>query len=543
MGCVKSRETVPFVVTGPGGKRVAVADCDPARAAKSSTTKQRNNSRFKGVSVGLEVHCLDVFQSKYTGDSLRKWRESKVRVYDGYEKTSKVCIRFDGWSEAHDRWLDLDLEQDLARLAPLRLLSPEQIENGEEMDQYQRQVAYDFLQTGLSPSVDVVTTIMSQRRSLSPTPASSLVATVAGYNVGQKVDIKDVLFKGAETHSSKWRAAEVIECAGSKMRVHFIGWDETWDEVIDLSRDGDRVSVYGSMTSLQSRPSLLQKSHSEIGRRGQRRSFDGKVEYSAGKTESRSMEEKYLEWERDAHNSSPVAEGGGELWEHDDSAPVDLLQNRRAKPGSNQKQRFVQRDFAARPKPPIDRRHSSSGVDSHSRRVSNEISFCDRMESIGLHIVEIEADGNCLFRAVAHQFYLDPERHLELRSVCVQHMTKNRERFEVFCTTNFDHHLRRMAIDGTWATELEVRALEELFDRVFSIYSSDTKDVKPMPMNTNFDERQLLGIAVETVKLSYHSNHYNSIFDVKHALPLVVRKTRILEQSRKDLLEGKKTRC
>ena len=33
-----------------------------------------------------------------------------------------------------------------------------------------------------------------------------------------------------------------------------------------------------------------------------------------------------------------------------------------------------------------------------------------------------------------------------------------------------------MRMDGTWASELEIRALEEIVDRIFSIYSSGAWD-------------------------------------------------------------------
>ena len=41
---------------------------------------------------------------------------------------------------------------------------------------------------------------------------------------------------------------------------------------------------------------------------------------------------------------------------------------------------------------------------------------------MGLHLVEIEADGNCLFRALAHQSFCDEGRHVELREECVRHL-------------------------------------------------------------------------------------------------------------------------
>jgi hypothetical protein len=477
--------------------------------------------RFQGVYVGLQLYCLDVFESKYTGETLRKWREAKVRVFDGYDKTSKVCIRFVGWSENCDKWFDLNKEDDLVRLAPMDLLSAEQIELGEDLDGYQIQVAYEFLECTKGDKTSNVTSMYAS----SPTALISRAETGI-FKVGRRVDVKDVLFKGAESHVAKWRVAEIIDVSGSKLRVHFIGWDDSWDEVIDIAKESDRVRESGTMTVLQGRPSLLLKSHSDAGRRGQRRSFDGKVMYTAAKSSGVQL------------GANPFNAQWSDGVDDDSSSPIDLLQNRKAKPAvENRKQRYIS-EFVS-PKPPIDRRHSTSGIETSSRKVSQEISFCDRMEAMGLHIVEIEADGNCMFRAVAHQFYLDPDRHLELRALCIQHMSKHRERFSVFCTTNFEHHLRRMAVDGTWAAELEIRALEEIFDRIFSIYSSDAKEDKPLPMNTNFDERQLLGMDVETVKLSYHGgSHYNSIFDVKHALPLSLRKSSKLELSRSALFYG-----
>ena len=507
----------------PPPSSASVGATTPSNKPQRTPQQQQQGRRFAGVKVGLSLHCLDSFQSKYTGEKLLKWRESQVRVFDGIDKTSKICVRFTGWSAKYDRWLDLNKEEDLLRLAPLNLLSPEQIEYGEPLDDYQSGVAFAFLQTGEMPSADDISTLHERRRSSSPVQSPDYMA----YKVGQKVDVQDVLYKGAETSTSKWRAAEIIDLAGSKMRVHFIGWDDSWDEVIDLSKDANRVGKYGSMTSLQGRPSVLQKTNSEGGaaavRRAQRRSFDGNMTtYSTAKKANENetlqqFEEKSLLWEDE--QISPAVDG-----------KVAHAKNR---------QRFAQ-DFAPQSKPPLNRRHSTSGLESgSSRKVSSENAFCDRMEAIGLHVVEVEPDGNCLFRAIAHQFYLDSEKHAELRAACVQHMAKNRERFEVFCTTNFDHHLRRMAMDGTWAAELEVRAMEEIYDRVFSIYSSDSKEAKPLPLNTNFDERQLLGVDVETVKLSYHGNHYNSIFDVKYALPLTVRKTKLLEESRKALFYGR----
>ena len=200
------------------------------------------------------------------------------------------------------------------------------------------------------------------------------------------------------------------------------------------------------------------------------------------------------------------------------------------------------------------RRHSTGAVGTgqeyvhhqaygYSSLSSKETAFEERMEAIGLHIVQVEADGNCLFRALANQIYCDENRHKELRLQCIEHMLENRDRYEIFCTFEFDSYIARMQVGGTWAGELEIRAMEEVLDRVIFIYSSDNKDAKPMPMNTNFDEALIVGLDIEPVKLSYHSGcHYNSVYDQKCQFPLPVRTSTKLRDARIRLLNSNEQR-
>eukprot|EP01032_Pedospumella_encystans_P019583 gene19583-22267_t len=156
--------------------------------------------------------------------------------------------------------------------------------------------------------------------------------------------------------------------------------------------------------------------------------------------------------------------------------------------------------------------------------------FLEKLEEKGLHVFAIEGDGNCLFRAISHQLYLEQDRHDELRARCVEHLIRHRKRFEVFSDGNFDEHLQEMSKQGTWADDLEIRALEEITDRVITIYSSTADTYEPI--NNNFEEKNLLQ-GVPPLTLSYHgSSHYNSIYDERYPLPLVERKSRLLLRSR-----------
>jgi hypothetical protein len=160
-----------------------------------------------------------------------------------------------------------------------------------------------------------------------------------------------------------------------------------------------------------------------------------------------------------------------------------------------------------------------------------EQEFLEKLEGTGLHVFAIEGDGNCLFRAVSHQLYLHQDMHEELRACCVEHLTRHRKRFEVFCEGDFDEYLRNLSKSGVWGDDLEIRALEEITDRVIMIYSSSAENVLE-PINNNFEEKTLLN-GVPPLTLSYHGNsHYNSIYDERYPLPLVHRKTRLLLRSR-----------
>ncbi len=72
-------------------------------------------------------------------------------------------------------------------------------------------------------------------------------------------------------------------------------------------------------------------------------------------------------------------------------------------------------------------------------------------------MVDVEPDGNCLFRSVSHQIYGDAERHYLVRKACVEHMSKHRTRFGVFVAEDFRDYLYRIRQPGVWGDDLEIR--------------------------------------------------------------------------------------
>lgn len=83
----------------------------------------------------------------------------------------------------------------------------------------------------------------------------------------------------------------------------------------------------------------------------------------------------------------------------------------------------------------------------------------DRLERLGLEVLEAEGDGNCQFRSLAQQLYGTQERHPELRARAVQHMRDNPADFEAFLGEELYGYIEGMAWDGTWGDELTLRAL------------------------------------------------------------------------------------
>ena len=411
-----------------------------SRDTTSVMEKQSLNllDSLKGIKQDMSIMCRDMFVSKYSGEIMHRWRNATIVQL---VPPSTVKIHFEGWADKYD--IILDIESEWQRLAPRSLISELQQLSGEPLDSEQSSAVYSYLNTGIIPSIDTITLVGNHHSK--------------NYYVGQKVDVQDI-FKSRQSKEilCKWRNAEIIEVAGHHVRVHYVGWDSQWDDVIDTSTEGHRIREVDSMTSLQT--TLVKH-----------QSFDA------------SMIQDVASVDNDYDNI--------------------VQQRHRSLPGM--------------------------GI-----AMIAELTFRGRMRNLGLHVVEVQSDGNCLFRAVAHQLFLDEERHLELRQLCANHITQHRNRFSVFVSCDFDEYLRRMLIPGTWGDDLEIRALEEIMDRLICIYSSESRELKPL--NTNFDEQKLLK-NVAPVILSYHGhNHYNSVFSEKQPLPLSLRGTNVVLTARKN---------
>ncbi|KAJ4714837.1 OTU domain-containing protein 3 [Melia azedarach] len=133
------------------------------------------------------------------------------------------------------------------------------------------------------------------------------------------------------------------------------------------------------------------------------------------------------------------------------------------------------------------------------------VRFRAHLDSLGLKIIEITADGNCFFRALADQLEGNEEHHQKYRSMVVQYIEKNRETFEPFIEDDvpFNEYCQSMEEDGMWAGNMELQAASLVTHCNICIH----RYMSPRWYIRNFNDQE-----ARMVHLSYHDGeHYNSL--------------------------------
>lgn len=137
-----------------------------------------------------------------------------------------------------------------------------------------------------------------------------------------------------------------------------------------------------------------------------------------------------------------------------------------------------------------------------------ESKFCAELAKKGMQIVHMRADGNCLFRALAHCLWGDQERHGQLRASVMEYVVKERDYYSQFIAEDFARYIRRKRREGCFGNHLELQAASELFARSIEVYSYSSTPAQIIDCWGTSSSRE-----VEPLRLSYHTqgNHYNSI--------------------------------
>lgn len=163
------------------------------------------------------------------------------------------------------------------------------------------------------------------------------------------------------------------------------------------------------------------------------------------------------------------------------------------------------------------------------------------IEKYGFKIKKMISDGACLFRAIAHQIYDNPEYHKNVRNYCIQFMTLNKNYFSQFVPEDYTNYLIRKQKEDCFANHVEIQAISELYCRKIEIYMDNPNFNNPLKIDPcEIDDR-----FISPLRISYHNgNHYNSLiqiaFDDRKFIDILSRPLGIDFKLTSDLIEYKK---
>ena len=134
------------------------------------------------------------------------------------------------------------------------------------------------------------------------------------------------------------------------------------------------------------------------------------------------------------------------------------------------------------------------------------------LNSHGLKIERIDADGSCLFSSFARHFTHSDGVLMsaaDMRGRAVQYMAANPDDYSPFIDTDaypngFSDYCNRMLKPSTWGSQLEIQALSQSLGVNVYVFQTGGKATVKM---VNFDES-----TAQCVTVSYHDGeHYNTV--------------------------------
>ena len=140
------------------------------------------------------------------------------------------------------------------------------------------------------------------------------------------------------------------------------------------------------------------------------------------------------------------------------------------------------------------------------------------MQTKKLIRVAQRGDGNCFFRTVSFLLYGNPDEHYRIRGAVCQYMKLHKELFRHYvdyddANPDFNAYIETMRADGTYADELEIRAVTEIYDLPVEIWALDAKQGAKLVGDIKARPAQPRGERV--LRLAYmFNNHYDALVEV-----------------------------
>jgi hypothetical protein len=102
--------------------------------------------------------------------------------------------------------------------------------------------------------------------------------------------------------------------------------------------------------------------------------------------------------------------------------------------------------------------------------------YVTALASTSLRVVPVNGDGNCLFRAVAHQIYGNEELHSVVRSFCMDYMEADADFFAQFVEGGHDsfvYYVAAKRMNGCWGDDPEIQVINSfLRNFIYFIFQS-----------------------------------------------------------------------
>ena len=138
--------------------------------------------------------------------------------------------------------------------------------------------------------------------------------------------------------------------------------------------------------------------------------------------------------------------------------------------------------------------------------------FPQRLRECGMVETQIEADGNCQFRALADQLFGDQECYAECRAAAINQLRSEPDRYREFITEDWETYVSRIENDREWGDNITLQAAADYYEVTAHVYSHDPEmDFPLMLPSMHLDADRI-------IRLSHEPGvHYNSVHPCSEA--------------------------
>jgi hypothetical protein len=123
------------------------------------------------------------------------------------------------------------------------------------------------------------------------------------------------------------------------------------------------------------------------------------------------------------------------------------------------------------------RKSNDNSNNKHKKDKKDDYSFRQKLEINGeREIIEMSADGNCLFRSISHQLHNDyGNNHETIRNEICDYLQDNEDDFKVYLlledingnesddVCDFQEYIDQMRMNGEWGGDVEIVCASRLY--------------------------------------------------------------------------------